>query len=320
MFYHDTLVPEATDINGAMGWIGWKGRKWPVLFKANGGPDEAQEDGASFYNLREMHMACRTAQSLVTSGLLQPHEIAIMSPFWEQVRRIRNNLRTPGYKLRSVNVGPIEVYQGSEHKFVIICTTRSRERFLEGDLKKGLGIIFESKKFNVAMTRAKQGLVVIGNPWILQKDPYWLAFMSFCWRNGAIEKDPQEPETPSGCSSNGSTAMASPSVSMVTFDTKGSSSNTPTAWSGGCYPLSNPTSLGGENVNLWKPSQEEQDIPQYLSRLEQSLLHKDKLAGCDGCIPKPLFGGVDGDDPMWTAGIAAEEALRAVDLDLISPV
>ena len=313
-------MPEAADINGAEGWAGWKGRKWPVLFKANGGPDEAQEDGASFYNLREMHMACRIAQSLVTSELLQAHEIAIMSPFREQVRRIRNNLRTPSYKLRSVNVGPIEAYQGSEHKFVIICTTRSRERFLEGDLKKGLGIIFESKKFNVAMTRAKQGLVVIGNPWILQKDPYWSAFMSFCWRNGAIEKDPQEPETPSDCNSNESTTVASPSVSVPTADEKSSSSDAPTAWSGGSYPLSNPTSLGRENVNLWKPPQEEQDAPQYFSRLEQSLLHKDKLDGYDGYMPKPLSGGFDEDDPMWAVGIAAEEALRSIDLDSINPV
>lgn len=282
---------------------------------ANIGNDEPYEEGSSFFNIREMRMACKTAQRLVESGLLQPHEIAIMSPFMEQVRRIRKTLRTAAYMLRDVNVGPLEAYQGSEHKVVILCTTRTRERFLDQDLQRGLGIIFESKRFNVAMTRAKQGLIVIGNPWILQRDPVWLAFLSFCWRNGAIVNDPEEAKLQSTCDSKGSTAVCSPSMSE--FDTKTTVDNNDNNSSKENSPGPTFTSTILKDVKSWKPSQDEQVAPQYLSRLEQALLLKDKLAGCDGNVSSPQSGAFD-EDPMWAAGMAAEEALRGVDYDSIS--
>jgi superfamily I DNA and/or RNA helicase len=36
---------------------------------------------------------------------------------------------------------------------------------------------------NVAITRAKELLVVIGNGALLQRDPYWKAFLQFTLRN-----------------------------------------------------------------------------------------------------------------------------------------
>jgi superfamily I DNA and/or RNA helicase len=36
---------------------------------------------------------------------------------------------------------------------------------------------------NVAITRAKELLVVIGNGAVLQQDPYWKAFLHFTIRN-----------------------------------------------------------------------------------------------------------------------------------------
>ena len=111
-----------------------------------------------------------------------------MSPFRAQVRLLRKLARE--VDLRSVNIGPIEAFQGLESRVVIICTTRARLRFLSDDKMRGVGVIGEPKKFNVSVTRAKDGLVVIGNPWVLATDPCWLAFMKFCWRNGLYWEDP----------------------------------------------------------------------------------------------------------------------------------
>ena len=45
-----------------------------------------------------------------------------------------------------------------------------------------------------------QGLIVLGNPWVLSQDPYWLAFLKFCWRNDLWDKDrePRDPKMPDG--------------------------------------------------------------------------------------------------------------------------
>jgi superfamily I DNA and/or RNA helicase len=41
-------------------------------------------------------------------------------------------------------------------------------------------------KMNVALTRAKFGLIVIGRREILLQDPNWKAFLDFCERNGLV--------------------------------------------------------------------------------------------------------------------------------------
>ncbi|KAL8969863.1 MAG: hypothetical protein Q9183_001791 [Haloplaca sp. 2 TL-2023] len=113
-----------------------------------------------------------------------------MSPFRAQVNVLRKMARKAGHW--GLHLGPMDAFQGLESRFVIICTTRARSRFLEDDALKGAGIVNEPKKFNVAITRAKQGLIVLGNPWILEHDPYWTCFQQFCLRNGLWQMDPAD--------------------------------------------------------------------------------------------------------------------------------
>ncbi|EKG20589.1 DNA helicase UvrD/REP type [Macrophomina phaseolina MS6] len=184
LFYHDTLVPEASQTGALRSWPDWQGRRWPVLFKANTGPDEMEGEGGGWYNVAEARLACNIAQSLARSGLVDERDICIMSPFHAQVRVLRSMIREPPYEMWKVNIGPLEAFQGLESRVVIVCTTRTRARYLEQDCERGLGVVHEQKRFNVALTRAKEGLVVIGNPHVLGVDPCWAAFLAFCQRHG----------------------------------------------------------------------------------------------------------------------------------------
>lgn len=189
LFYHDTLIPEVPVPNT---WLQksrlWQGRKWPVLFLPRQYHDEIERDGGGWYNLQESKEACDIAQELVDHARVNPLDICIMSPFAAQVKRLRRLIRSDAYGggrgLRAVNIGPLEAFQGLESRVVILCTTRSRGRFLEEDIRKGLGVIRQPRKLNVALTRAKEALVVIGNPTLLAEDEHWKEWMGFCWRNG----------------------------------------------------------------------------------------------------------------------------------------
>ena len=186
LFYNDTLEPEATNTDSLLSWPGWKGEKWPVLFATNTGLDEIEQDEGGWYNNTEARMACDYAQSFLEAGLLKAREICIISPFRSQVNLLRNLARNKRNKIAmgEVGIGPLEAFQGLESRLVIFCTTRTRDRFLEQDAARGLGVINEPRRYNVAMTRAKEGLVVIGNPAVLAQDSCWTAFLSFCQRNG----------------------------------------------------------------------------------------------------------------------------------------
>lgn len=199
LFYDDTLEPEAPGTDALASWPGWQGRGWPVLFACNSSPDEVERDGGGWYNVKEASMACRYAASLLQTGLVEAKDICIMSPFRAQVKLLRNFARagtgtaflapTSPPALGEVNIGPLEAFQGLEKRVVILCTTRTRDRFLDQDLAKGLGVMHEPKRFNVALTRAMHGLVVIGNPDLLEKDENWRHFLGFCWRNGLWEEE-----------------------------------------------------------------------------------------------------------------------------------
>ncbi|KAI5926707.1 P-loop containing nucleoside triphosphate hydrolase protein [Camillea tinctor] len=188
LFYADTLVPEARDIHRMLSWSAWKGKRWPVLFYNNPSRDELEREGGGWYNDGEARVACDYAASIVTSGLIEPREVCIMSPFKAQVRRIRQLIRGMGNNaLWGVNIGPTEAFQGLEKGVVILCTTRSKQHFVERDRAVAWGIIGMPNSMNVAITRAKYGLVVIGKEELLRADVYWSAFVAFCHRNGLID-------------------------------------------------------------------------------------------------------------------------------------
>ena len=228
LFYNDTLIPEFTSLALLVeSWPGWQVTRkdseptwpgwttdiidvsrsskvlWPVLFYQNSTPDALESiltgKGSGLFNAGEATAAFKIADSLLkwcvpsTGERMAQREIAIMSPFQAQVNHLRKVFREAG--LHDVNIGPLEAFQGLESRIVFICTTRTRlgpdqakDKFALEDKAKGLGLIDEPKRFNVAMTRAKEGLIVLGDVDCLTctGDTSWLEFIAYCKRNKRI--------------------------------------------------------------------------------------------------------------------------------------
>lgn len=210
LFYWDTLEPEAKDTDRLADWEGWQGRGWPVLFHDNQSLDDLERPGmmegtGGWINAGEAAVACGYAQSLVQSGLVTQTEVCIMSPFRSQVRVLRETMRKQEYgAMWDVNIGPTEAFQGLERGVVILCVTRARQKFVQEDQKLGWGIIGMPNKMNVALTRAKYGLIVVGSRDLLWDDPNWKAFLQFCERNGLVA----QPKTPNGANGQGGASLA----------------------------------------------------------------------------------------------------------------
>lgn len=113
---------------------------------------------------------------------VQPVEIAIISPFREQIWRLRKSLRAVG--LSKVDVGSVEVYQGAERRVTILSLVRTRQSFVPQDTKARTGLLFDRKRLCVATTRAQEALIVLGSMDILVQDPFWNEWIAFALRNG----------------------------------------------------------------------------------------------------------------------------------------
>jgi superfamily I DNA and/or RNA helicase len=175
MFYNSTLLAEAQNNTTSLTqWTYLTNPEIPVLFYPCGGEEMWIPDTAGWYNLHEIKITITLIQHLLkkrhTPGTeVEAREIAVITPFREHVIHARKALRLKG--LGDVNVGTVENYQGGERRITILNCVRSTPRFLDWDTKKGRGIVNQKQRFNVAITRAKELLIIIGNPAILQVFP-----------------------------------------------------------------------------------------------------------------------------------------------------
>ena len=76
-------------------------------------------------------------------------------------------------KMSAIKVGSVEEFQGQERTVIIITTVRSDPESHAFERKFNLGFLGNPKRFNVAVTRAKALLIVIGNPTLLSTEPCW---------------------------------------------------------------------------------------------------------------------------------------------------
>ena len=67
---------------------------------------------------------------------------------------------------RELEVASVDSFQGREKDFIILSCVRSNER-------QGIGFLSDAKRLNVALTRCRYGLVILGNPKVLSRDPLW---------------------------------------------------------------------------------------------------------------------------------------------------
>ena len=99
-------------------------------------------------------------------------DIAIISPYKEQVSYIEDQLKDDE-QLRDhqIKVSTIDGYQGQEKDVVYISLVRCNEK---GDI----GFLKDYRRMNVAMTRAKRMLVLVGDSGTISSDKFYSAFLN----------------------------------------------------------------------------------------------------------------------------------------------
>ncbi|MDJ1466226.1 AAA domain-containing protein [Xanthocytophaga flava] len=153
----------------------------PVAFidTAGCGFDE-KLDGTSTTNPEEASLLIKHLTQLVTE--LQSHytletfpSIAIISPYKQQVNVIKDLLdHSPDLEpyMPRIAVNTVDSFQGQERDIVYISMTRSNE-------KGEIGFLSDIRRMNVAMTRARKKLIVIGDSATLAQFPFYGDFISY---------------------------------------------------------------------------------------------------------------------------------------------
>lgn len=121
------------------------------------------KDSKSIINQLESEIAVNIAEDYLKAGV-GTEDIGIITPYADQVKIIQDN--TP------VEVKTVDGFQGREKEIIIISTVRSNNN-------GNIGFLQDLRRLNVAITRAKRKLIIIGNKNTLKNNPTYNRLIEF---------------------------------------------------------------------------------------------------------------------------------------------
>ncbi len=134
--------------------------------------EEVEPDGESRLNRQEAALVVRKVRELLSSGV-GAGDIAVIAPYAAQVRFLREQLSVSGLEIDSV-----DGFQGREKEAVVISLVRSNR---QGEI----GFLQDVRRMNVAMTRARRRLLVVGDSATLSGHPFYRRMIEYFETVGA---------------------------------------------------------------------------------------------------------------------------------------
>lgn len=155
----------------------------PLAFLDAGNDSEVAHNFGSRTNPTEVKVILDIVEKIILAGDVLAKNIAIITPYSKQVQLIRNELanasQNTSSKMSEVQVGTVDSYQGQEVDLVLFSAVRS-------NLLKELGFLRDSRRLNVAITRAKRGLIIVGDSKVLRSCRHWNALLEHCHDEGCV--------------------------------------------------------------------------------------------------------------------------------------
>ena len=164
----------------------WPTENKPMFFYACLGQEETSASGTSFLNRTEATQCEKIVTYFLRSGIT-PAQIGVITPYDGQRAYIIGhmqkfgNLRPQLYQ--DIEVASVDAFQGREKDFIILSCVRSNDR-------QGIGFLNDPRRLNVALTRARYGVAILGNPKVLSKQHLWNNLLVHFKESGCLVEGP----------------------------------------------------------------------------------------------------------------------------------
>ena len=153
-------------------------RPGPLVFLDTAGKGYGEERSADDPSTKNPGQAERVAvevRRLLARGV-PPGELGVITPYDAQVRVLRQLLRDACES--GLEISSVDGFQGREKEAIVVDLVRSNE-------DAELGFLRDVRRMNVALTRARRFLLVVGDSATLASDAYYQAFMDAADRAAA---------------------------------------------------------------------------------------------------------------------------------------
>lgn len=147
----------------------------PMFFFNSTGPEEPSDSGTSFINRQEAFLVSLIISKLCKASV-NPRQIGVITPYAGQTCYIGQFLAAAGDLppsfYRYIEVASVDSFQGGEKDYIIFSCVRCNNRGAIGFLK-------DARRLNVAMTRARMGLMIIGSAQTLAVNKMYFDLIRF---------------------------------------------------------------------------------------------------------------------------------------------
>ena len=152
----------------------WPDWDRPVAFVPVHGAEIQDETSSSRSNMDEAAAVINILQELLATGDLLPEDVGVISPYSGQVKLIRDLVEEYGGEdiFKGLEVKTVDGYQGREKEVIILSTVRANEN-------GNIGFLSDKRRLNVALTRARRGLIIIGDDRTLRHDKTWSGWLDW---------------------------------------------------------------------------------------------------------------------------------------------
>jgi regulator of nonsense transcripts 1 len=182
MFYEGSLQNGVTEADRQLlsspGFAGKEDFPWPVknkpmFFYSITGMEEISASGTSYLNRTEASYVEKVVTHLLRMGVT-PAQIGVITPYDGQKKYVSEYMRRSGALAsalyEAIEVASVDAFQGREKDFILVSCVRSSET-------QGIGFLSDPRRLNVALTRARLGIIFLGNPRVLSKNALWAALL-----------------------------------------------------------------------------------------------------------------------------------------------
>ncbi|XP_072479657.1 5'-3' DNA helicase ZGRF1 isoform X2 [Notamacropus eugenii] len=183
LFYEGHLINGISEIERSplLEWL-------PTLCFYNVKGIEQIERDNSFHNVAEAAFTLKLIQSLIASGI-EGSMIGVITLYKSQMYKLCalfGTVQCDHPDLKAVQVSTVDAFQGAEKEIIILSCVRTKQ----------VGFIDSEKRMNVALTRGKRHLLIVGNLDCLKKNRLWGQVIQHCEgrENGLQHSSQCEPD------------------------------------------------------------------------------------------------------------------------------
>jgi DNA polymerase III delta prime subunit len=182
--FYDGKLEDGVSANDRTAPVGFMWPNWdaPVAFIPVDGTESSSPDGASKQNMDEAALAIRVVDMLLSGGDISPNQIGVVTPYSGQVRLLNDLFESAGgreehERYHGLEIKTVDGYQGREKEVIVLSSVRANE-------KGEMGFLTDRRRLNVAITRARRGLILLGHPRTLRNDSNWESWCDWASESG----------------------------------------------------------------------------------------------------------------------------------------